>query len=162
MPYTVTEPHPSVPRGRSTYIHAGRGGAGNYAKYKIEDLTLGPCATGPASRTQLSPPPSSARFTSGRGGAGNTFSRSHSQRAIFSFDEELARDQKLMENKSKTPVYHIGRGGAGNAVDEMKPGSGVRQNSSGSFSSAGSSASEKARRSVGDMFRTLSRTVSRN
>ena len=161
--YLITEPHPSVPRGRSAYVYAGRGGAGNYARYNSKDLTVGHEATGPASRTTLSPAPSNQKFTSGRGGAGNTFTRSEKERAIFSFDEELARDQKLMDARSKAPIYHIGRGGAGNAVDDMKP-SAHRQDSSASISSKssnGSTMSDKARRGLGGAFRSLSRTWSR-
>lgn len=157
--YQVTEPHPSVPSGKSAYIHAGRGGAGNYARYNFNDLTLGPIASGPASRGRISPPPSNGSFTTGRGGAGNTFSRRDSQRAMFSFDEELERQAKVVENASRAPVYHIGRGGAGNAIEEMKPVQ--RQGSATSASSTGSSASEKVRRSLGDVVRSLSRTVSR-
>jgi hypothetical protein len=159
--YLITEPHPSAPRGRSAYIYAGRGGAGNYARYNPKDLTIGHEATGPASRATISPPPPTQKFTSGRGGAGNTFCRRDSQRAIFSFDEELAHDQKLMDARSKAPVYHIGRGGAGNAIDDMKPVN-SRQNSAASISSNGSSVSDKNRRSFGGALRTLSRTFSRD
>lgn len=160
--YSICEPHPSVPsRGRSAYIQAGRGGAGNIKRYEAAQLTQGPSASGPASRTELSPPPTNARFTSGRGGAGNTFSRQESQRAIFSFDEELRREAMIKENMSKTPVYHIGRGGAGNLVNEMEPKPSSRQGSDASVSSSGSSTSERARRGFGDMFRTLSRSISK-
>ena len=38
---------------------------------------------------------------------------------MFSFDEELER-QRLAE----APIYHVGRGGVGNAVDERNPGGG--------------------------------------
>ncbi|KAG9511490.1 hypothetical protein KCU99_g8838, partial [Aureobasidium melanogenum] len=161
LSYLIHEPHPSAPRGRSTaYLGSGRGGAGNYARYKVEDLTVGHEATGPASRTAMSPPPPTQKCIGGRGGMGNAFSRQESQRAIFSFDEELARDQKLMDARAKAPVYHTGRGGSGNFVDEMKP-SASRQNSAASISSNGSSVSEKARR-IGGAFRSLSRTWSRD
>ncbi|KAJ9624970.1 hypothetical protein H2203_004921 [Taxawa tesnikishii (nom. ined.)] len=157
--YQVTEPHPSVPR--SSYIHAGRGGAGNYKRYNSSELTKGPEATGPASLAILSPPPTGSRtmFTSGRGGAGNTFKRSESQRAIFSFDEELEREQRMRENQSKAPVYHIGRGGAGNLVDEMKP-RGGRVPSTSSASSNASTSSEASRK-LSNAFSRLSRTFSR-
>jgi len=46
----------------------------------------------------------------GRGGAGNVFPSS--ERAIFSFDEELER--QLRWERDVAPVYHVGRGGAGN------------------------------------------------
>jgi hypothetical protein len=161
LSYLINEPHPSAPRGRSTaYLGSGRGGAGNYARYKVEELTVGNQATGPASRSAISPPPSTQKYTSGRGGMGNTFTRQESQRAIFSFDEELAREQKLMDARAKAPVYHTGRGGSGNFVDEMKP-STSRTNSAASVSSNGSTMSDKARR-IGGAFRGLSRTFSRD
>jgi hypothetical protein len=161
LSYLINEPHPSAPRGRSTaYLGSGRGGAGNYARYKVEELTVGNQATGPASRGAISPPPPTQKYTAGRGGMGNTFTRQESQRAIFSFDEELARDQKLMDARAKAPVYHTGRGGSGNFVDEMKPAT-SRQNSAASISSNGSAMSDKARR-IGGAFRSLSRTFSRD
>ncbi|KAK4991741.1 hypothetical protein LTR50_001558 [Elasticomyces elasticus] len=153
--YQVTEPHPSVPR--SSYIHAGRGGAGNYQYYSRETLTAGPVASGPASRAVLSPPPTSSRVISGRGGAGNAHAQS--QRAIFSFDEELERQRKMLEHQA--PVYHIGRGGAGNAVDEMVPRRGSRLGSTGSVASNASDASEKARKSFEGAWNRVSRTFSR-
>ena len=119
MTYHVTEPHPTVRKNKSAYIQAGRGGAGNYARYNDAELTSGPNATGPASRTKLIPPPTTHHFTTGRGGAGNTFrNRSESPRRIFSFDEELKREQRIMDNAAKAPVFRIGRGGAGNMVNE--------------------------------------------
>lgn len=158
--YSICEPHPTVPsRGRPTYIQAGRGGAGNIKRYNSSDLTKGPAAAGPASRVELSPPPSTSRFTmTGRGGAGNT--HVHSQRAMFSFDEELQREERIKENMSKAPIYHIGRGGAGNAVNEMEP-KGGRNGSASSMSSAETNASSVSNRAR-NIFRTLSRTISRD
>lgn len=57
----------------------------------------------------------------------HTTSPSSSERRIFSFDEELAKQGKA----AASPVYHIGRGGQGNAVNE-------RRESEGSEASAGS------------------------
>ena len=50
------------------------------------------------------------------------------ERRIFSFDEELAKQGKAIAS----PVYHIGRGGQGNAINE-------RRESDASASSKGSS-----------------------
>ncbi|KAL1310494.1 hypothetical protein AAFC00_000782 [Neodothiora populina] len=159
--YSICEPHPTVPsRGRPAYIQAGRGGAGNIKRYNSHELTHGPAAAGPASRADLSPPPTTAKFTAGRGGAGNTFTRSPEQRAIFSFDEELKRDEMIKENMSKTPIYHIGRGGAGNAINEMEP-KGGRNGSMLSGSSRASTSSNVSNRAR-SIFRTLSRTISRD
>jgi len=112
--YQITEPHPSVPS--SHYIHAGRGGAGNYAYVDPKQATSATEAQGPASRIKLSQPSSSNYYLAGRGGAGNIHLQR--ERAIFSFDEELERQRKMMEHQA--PIYHIGRGGAGNAIDDMK------------------------------------------
>ena len=54
---------------------------------------------------------------------------------MFSFDEELER-QRLAE----APIYHVGRGGMGNAVDERNPGGGSVRGV-GSARSVGSGAS---------------------
>ncbi|KAL8672529.1 MAG: hypothetical protein Q9224_007569, partial [Gallowayella concinna] len=37
-------------------------------------------------------------------------------RPMFKFDEELERERR---NSEVVPVYHVGRGGAGNLVNEM-------------------------------------------
>ncbi|KAL5361403.1 hypothetical protein BJX96DRAFT_151930 [Aspergillus floccosus] len=106
--YRVIEPHPSVPHSSHPAIHTARGGAGNVISLKNTKTTDSQTATGPPSLTRLdSNVPST--FTSGRGGAGNV--HSSSERAIFSFDEELER-----EMRRAAPVYHVGRGGAGNMV----------------------------------------------
>ena len=122
----LTEPHPSIPK--TNTIRYGRGGAGNYAS------TTSPSST---SKLLTIPPPSSSsslqKFTSGRGGAGNVHLAS--ERAMFSFDEELER-QRLAE----APIYHVGRGGVGNAVDERNPG-GVSVRGGASVRSMGSGTS---------------------
>ena len=56
------------------------------------------------------------------------------ERRIFSFDEELAKEAKA----GAVPVYHVGRGGQGNAVDEGRRASG------GSVGSKGSAASGRS------------------
>merc|ERR1719282_488249 len=107
LSYHITEPHPSIPA--SHIYHAGRGGAGNVMRVNPKSVTSGPDASGPASRIKLTPPPADALFTTGRGGAGNV--HREKERAMFSFDEELAQQERLREHAA--PVYHIGRGGAG-------------------------------------------------
>ena len=104
--YSIVEPHPSVAP-RQQYIATGRGGAGNAVKAPTS-LTGGSDASGPASRAaSLSTPRRS--FYSGRGGAGNHV---HEAPRMFSFDEELAHE--MQHSKRVAPVYHVGRGGAGN------------------------------------------------
>lgn len=121
--YSITEPHPSVPQ--THYAHVGRGGAGNWAHVDPKRTTNGADAKGPASRSKLQPPPSDGYFLSGRGGAGNVHQQR--ERAIFSFDEELERQRKMMEHQA--PIYHVGRGGAGNFSSEY---SSQRRHGSGS------------------------------
>ncbi|EAW10764.1 DUF3602 domain-containing protein [Aspergillus clavatus NRRL 1] len=145
MNYRVIEPHPSVPHTSRPALHTARGGAGNVINLKNTKTTDSQTATGPASLTRLDSRIPKA-YTSGRGGAGNV--HVSSERAIFSFDEELER-----ELRRAAPVYHVGRGGAGNMMfsDSASNGSGgsvlSRKFSSTSTASGGStgSAAERAR-----------------
>ncbi|KAI9368778.1 hypothetical protein BJX61DRAFT_198767 [Aspergillus egyptiacus] len=140
--YRVIEPHPSIPHSSRPALHTARGGAGNVISLKNTKTTDSRTATGPPSLTRLdSRVP--ATFTSGRGGAGNV--HSSSERAIFSFDEELER-----EMHSAAPVYHVGRGGAGNMIyrDDDNGSLLTRKFSAGSRTSSKShlsSASDRAR-----------------
>jgi len=150
--FHITEPHPSVKS--SSYIYSGRGGAGNVTRVKPAEVTNGATASGPASRVKLTPPPSNSYFASGRGGAGNM--HRERERAMFSFDEELQQQERLRSQQA--PVYHVGRGGAGNLVDEMKPRS-HRQNSASSHSSV-EEEKDGVRRSVESAWHRLSRQFS--
>ncbi|GAQ34247.1 hypothetical protein AtubIFM55763_007023 [Aspergillus tubingensis] len=138
--YRVVEPHPSVPHTSRPALHTARGGAGNVINLKGTKTTDSRSATGPASLTRLdSNVPST--FKSGRGGAGNV--HSSSERAIFSFDEELERDLRRA-----APVYHVGRGGAGNMVFSDDSSSTLSRKFSGSSSSSSGSARERALRGL--------------
>ena len=139
--YRITEPHPSVPK--SHYVHSGRGGAGNYTQVNPQNVTSGQTASGPASVTSLKGASPNAYFTAGRGGAGNV--HRENERAIFSFDEELERQQRLIEHQA--PIYHVGRGGAGNLVDEVRPRTASRSSTS-SGNSSGSEFNARGRGSV--------------
>ena len=59
---------------------------------------------------------------------------SDEERRLFSFDEELERQQRRGATSSAhcAPVYHIGRGGQGNLIDEKER----RRGSGGSDDSA--------------------------
>jgi len=148
--FHITEPHPTV---GSAYIYSGRGGAGNAMRIKPNQVSNGATASGPASRAKLTPPPNNVVYATGRGGAGNM---KRSERAMFSFDEELQQQERLRSQQA--PVYHIGRGGAGNLVDEMKPRS-QRQNSASSNSSV-ESEKDGVRRSVDAAWKRLSKQFS--
>ncbi|GKZ22615.1 hypothetical protein AbraIFM66951_011498 [Aspergillus brasiliensis] len=138
--YRVVEPHPSVPHTSRPALHTARGGAGNVINLKGTKTTDSRSATGPASLTRLdSNVPST--FKSGRGGAGNV--HSSTERAIFSFDEELERDLRRA-----APVYHVGRGGAGNMVFSDDSSSTLSRKFSGSSSSSSGSARERALRGL--------------
>ena len=104
--YHVVEPHPTA---NSQYIHTARGGAGNVAKATA--TTKGSEARGQALVTDLKVKPSRTCLA-GRGGAGNT--HFNPERAMFSFDEDLER--QMRHEKGLAPVYHVGRGGAGNMI----------------------------------------------
>ncbi|KAH8685572.1 hypothetical protein BGZ60DRAFT_426061 [Tricladium varicosporioides] len=127
--YQITEPHPTV----RAYTHAGRGGAGN--TFKAPKTSNGSSAHGPASLVPLES--TAPRFSSGRGGAGNI--RNSSEKAIFSFDEELARQQTRDAMDKNGAAWHVGRGGAGNLASAIAPSS--RKDST---SSAGSNASTRS------------------
>lgn len=102
--YTITEPHPTVPK--NSYTHSGRGGAGNFFRAPATTAPTGiptPAAVAPSASS------SSGRFYSGRGGAGNA--HASAERPILSFDEEFTRAE--VREKAST-ISHVGRGGAGN------------------------------------------------
>lgn len=149
--FSVTEPHPTVPKA-GVYLAGGRGGAGNYHRYKAEDLTTGPNAAGPASLLPLSKKfPRSVAV--GRGGAGNHYKMPETEQSMFQFDEEM-----VSRRETYAPVYHIGRGGAANYVNENKPKS-QRQYSTGS--SGSTTSNESVRRSLEGVVGKLQRKLSR-
>ncbi|KAI1625461.1 hypothetical protein EDD37DRAFT_629625 [Exophiala viscosa] len=147
--YSIVEPHPSVPS--THYLTTGRGGAGNVTRAPTI-VTAGSDASGPAARTLLCSVTAPRKtFTAGRGGAGNVYPSS--ERAIFSFDEEL--EAQLAQERHAAPVYHVGRGGAGNKapasssssnnnrlwLDVNTSGAGRRRSSDQSFASTSSAES---------------------
>lgn len=149
--YSITEPHPSVPA--SNYYLSGRGGAGNITRVSPKSVTSGPDATGPAARITIPTPSNDAYFAAGRGGAGNMYREK--ERAIFSFDEELERQSRLMDHQA--PVYHVGRGGAGNVDGTLKAARRSSHSSGGSTSSA-----DSVRRSVDLAWNRVRSVVSRH
>jgi hypothetical protein len=103
--YSVVEPHPHT---TTPFVRTARGGAGNIVKSSFSQSLTAPV---PAPRSSMDHKRPST-FKSGRGGAGNV--HQSSERAIFSFDEELERQMRHQE--AMAPVYHVGRGGAGNMI----------------------------------------------
>ncbi|KAK4191441.1 hypothetical protein QBC35DRAFT_13502 [Podospora australis] len=101
--YTITEPHPTVPK--NSYTHSGRGGAGNFFRAPATTAPTGIPTPAAASATSKH----SGRFYSGRGGAGNA--HPSAERPVLSFDEEFTRAE--VREKAST-ISHVGRGGAGN------------------------------------------------
>ncbi|KAJ8112803.1 hypothetical protein ONZ43_g5311 [Nemania bipapillata] len=128
--FTIAEPHPTV--GQNTYMHSGRGGAGNY--FRAPETT-------PANGVVTQPkvlPPTTSNFYSGRGGAGNA--RVSATRPLMSFDEEF----KLQSQMEEKRVGYVGRGGAGNIYDAAAPAPTKRKDSdSVSASSVASSVVER-------------------
>ncbi|KAI0179511.1 hypothetical protein GGR52DRAFT_536460 [Hypoxylon sp. FL1284] len=143
--FTIAEPHPTVQR--NSYVHSGRGGAGNYFRAPATTPASG-VATKPAATTT---PHATSRFHSGRGGAGNA--HVSAAKPVLSFDEELAR-QTYIEQK---PVGHVGRGGAGNiyAANSAKP------NSTRKGSDASSQHSSSSTGSLSNIWSRLSNSRSR-
>ncbi|KAI9710656.1 MAG: hypothetical protein M1820_002489 [Bogoriella megaspora] len=154
MPFHLTEPHPSI---KTPYIQTGRGGAGNYTTVDPTTLTSGPHASGPASRHPYPTSSNPRRFVSGRGGAGNVHSTS--ERAIFSFDEELAHEQRLQERAA--PVYHCGRGGAGNVGGGFGAKSGRQGSASSDLSVESAGSSERVKKSLEGAWGRVSGAFSR-
>lgn len=156
---SITEPHPSVPKTGTTYISGGRGGAGNYKRYKTEDITDGPSATGPASRINLLSRSLKKQYLLpvGRGGSGNMYKpTADAEDRVFQFDEEMAK-----RHEAQAPVYHIGRGGAANWVDERDDAAQPERTRQGSLASAGSDSSESSSGSnVRRTFSSLTRKFS--
>ncbi len=105
--YDLVEPHPHT---ATPNVHTARSGAGNLAN--TSSTTEGSNASGPASRHPALFKHGQLHFTSVRGGAGNL--HHSSERAIFSFDEELEREMRQMQDLA--PVCYVGRGGAGNRL----------------------------------------------
>jgi hypothetical protein len=103
--YSLVEPHPHT---TSPYAHTARGGAGNTVKSSFSKPFTTSVSTSRSSLDHKQP----ATFKSGRGGAGNY--HYSSERAIFSFDEELER--QMRQQAAMAPVYHVGRGGTGNMI----------------------------------------------
>jgi hypothetical protein len=104
--YSLVEPHPQT---TAPYVHTARGGAGNISKPTSSTSPFTTPASIPRESVEHKRP---STFKSGRGGAGNVYHSS--ERAIFSFDEELERQMRQQE--AMAPVYHVGRGGAGNMI----------------------------------------------
>ncbi|KAK4503899.1 hypothetical protein PRZ48_004814 [Zasmidium cellare] len=153
---SITEPHPTVPKSGG-YIYGGRGGAGNYKRYKPEEVTTGPSATGPPSRISLTKP-FKRTVPLGRGGAGNMASSSNEE-SIFEFDEEMLNKRAVHSHAA--PIYHVGRGGAGNLFTEPKPKpASARKDSTDSSASSDSERITALRRNSGGVLSIFSRRSS--
>ncbi|KAF4974803.1 hypothetical protein F66182_17612 [Fusarium sp. NRRL 66182] len=157
--YLVVEPHPSVPSTRRPALHTSRGGAGNVISLRDTKTTDSLTATGPASLTRLNSK-TPLTYKSGRGGAGNV--HSSSERAIFSFDEELEREMR--REKEIAPVFHVGRGGAGNLILNSERSSyGLERRESSTSSSSNESLADRAKdRARQSLERTWSRLTGHN
>jgi len=110
----------------------GRGGAGNSAR--LPPPTSLHSTTSRLTSPAYSSTSSHSKYTTGRGGAGNLHP-STDERPMFRFDEELERERLKGE---AAPVYHVGRGGTGNAVNERRGSSGSEESGSARGSVRGS------------------------
>ncbi|KAA8571499.1 hypothetical protein MFRU_026g01080 [Monilinia fructicola] len=152
--YQVTEPHPHV--AMASFMHSGRGGAGN--TFKAPKTTDGSNARGPASLFSRGLPQTSSKFSSGRGGAGNILPSS--KKAPFSFDEELERQSTREKKMSEGGLWHVGRGGAGNYACGRP--SSERKNSTSSEDSDGSIRSVRSGGFLGQLERWVSNSSTRS
>ncbi|KAL8785743.1 MAG: hypothetical protein Q9213_003210 [Squamulea squamosa] len=120
MPFSLrlSEPHPTTTS--STRLPTGRGGAGNFTRPPPPSALPSTTTTVQSSSSSIFSSASSKnnKFVTGRGGAGN-FHSANEQRPMFKFDEELERERRYSE---AVPVYHVGRGGAGNLVNDTGAG----------------------------------------
>ncbi|CAK7204528.1 hypothetical protein SEUCBS139899_007286 [Sporothrix eucalyptigena] len=111
MPYTVTEPHPTVQA--NAYTHSGRGGLGNTFRAPTSVTPAAgiptPLAKVSSVSSSSSAPHSSTRFYAGRGGAGNAYPVS--ERRGVSLDDEYVYASTVAKSASRG---YVGRGGAGN------------------------------------------------
>ena len=111
MPYSIHEPAPTYP----PTIGYGRGGAGNRTRpLPPSNLTTKRVNTHDLHSNHKNDH-GMPNYSTGRGGAGNMHAAGE-ERRMFSFDEELAKQGKA----TASPIYHIGRGGQGNAVHERR------------------------------------------
>ncbi|KAL9634553.1 MAG: hypothetical protein Q9204_002952 [Flavoplaca sp. TL-2023a] len=117
MPFSLrlSEPHPTTTS--STRLPTGRGGIGNFTRPAPPSALPSTTTTVDSSSSSIFSSGSSknSKFATGRGGAGN-FHSAQEQRPMFKFDEELERERRHAE---AVPVYHVGRGGVGNLINEM-------------------------------------------
>jgi hypothetical protein len=99
--FTVTEPHPTV--ATNSFMHSGRGGAGNFFRAPVTTDPAGvPTAPSAAKKTSSG----SSYYFAGRGGAGNAQSAS---RSPLNFEDEYTS-----ASHASASAGHVGRGGAGN------------------------------------------------
>ena len=153
---SVVEPHPTVPKKGGYVMAGGRGGSGNYRKYKPEDITRGADATGPASRISLIRPFAKRTVTSGRGGAGNMYSATtDTECTIFQFDEDI-----IKQRENVSPVYRVGRGGAGNMFTDDSKSLSARKDSVDSAASSTFDRWSTSRRYSGGVLSIFSRRSS--
>lgn len=128
--YSITEPHPTALPNH--YIHTGRGGAGNMIKSSMLTKSTPKSSSLHKVPSSHSSHNSSAKTSTGRGGAGNI--HLVSELPMFSFDEEM---NAQVGREKHHDVWHVGRGGAGNWTSRQPEGS-SRKVSGESNSSSGS------------------------
>lgn len=146
--YAFGHPHSTFYSKRPT-THTSRGGASNVAPLdKVTSFSQSAGSTTSTAGLHHSSPRELRTF--GRGGAGDVYSSS--ELAIFSFDEELER--QLKREKEAAPIFHVGRGGAGNMrhpgeysfARKRSETSSIRSNSSAD--SENDRATDKSRRNI--------------
>ncbi|GAM90997.1 hypothetical protein ANO11243_090440 [Dothideomycetidae sp. 11243] len=150
------------PPPNSARMMTGRGGAGNaHRSHSTTSTTMATVAVVPRPVPMPIKPRSSSQSSGSSGASDVAMPGSPTQCAIFSFDEELERDQRMRDNAARTPVYHIGRGGAGNTFYHATAAPTADRRYYGANASSIDSADSAKRRSIANMVERISRTLSR-
>lgn len=137
---TFEHPHSTFYSKRPT-VHTSRGGASNVApRDKVTSFSQSTGAPTSTTGPHHNSPKELRSF--GRGGAGDVYYNS-SEWAIFSFDEEL--ECQLRRETEAAPIFHVGRGGAGDMRHPREYNLTKRPSETGSIGSNSSALSETDR-----------------
>ena len=108
--YHIAEPYPNIRK--THYVPFGRGGSGNFSLVLPWKTTAPRISSGLPAQSLSRKAVTKETFRCGRGGAGNV--HREQEHTIFSFDEELEHQNRVLTQQA--PIYHVGRGGAGNTA----------------------------------------------
>ena len=148
------EPRHPTSYSKRPAMHSSRNGAGSVAP-RDKATSFGQSTGPPTSTAGLRHNDPREPRLPGRGGIGDVYCSS-SEWAIFSFDEELER--QLKREKEAAPIFHVGRGSAGDAVHPGEYRS-TRKRSETSSTRSNSSAGSESDRTADKSRRNIEREV---